>query len=186
MNKLKKIGYLLLSAVLAVFLYVLLHEFGHSIVMLSAGATVTEFSIVTAHVSGIGGNYSDLSRLWLHANGAIFPVVLSLVYMLIYDRKSENLLYHIFSYMLSLMPTGSLLAWVMIPFIYLQGSAPAGDDVTKFLDVFSQNHNPLIVSGAAVLLLAVSITLMIRKGIIKNFILQMRKDEGSENNAVTK
>ena len=84
------------------------------------------------------------------------------------------------------MPTGSLLVWVMIPFIYLQGSAPAGDDVTKFLDVFSQNHNPLIVSGAAALLLAVSITLMIRKGIIKNFILQMRKDEGSEKNAGTK
>ncbi|MGN0735322.1 MAG: hypothetical protein ACI4LP_05815, partial [Anaerovoracaceae bacterium] len=48
-------------------LYIFLHELGHMIVMLSAGATITSFGILTAHVSAEGGNYSTLSALWLHA-----------------------------------------------------------------------------------------------------------------------
>ncbi|WWR20752.1 hypothetical protein V1226_04950 [Lachnospiraceae bacterium JLR.KK009] len=50
-KKLKSIGYILLSAGIGVFLYILLHEFGHMAVMLSVGATITDFRIFTAHVS---------------------------------------------------------------------------------------------------------------------------------------
>lgn len=50
-----------MSAGIAIFLYILLHEFGHMIIMLSVGATITDFSIFTAHVSADGGNYTDLS-----------------------------------------------------------------------------------------------------------------------------
>lgn len=50
-KKVKSIGYILLSAAIGVCLYILFYEFGHMIVMLSVGATITDFSIVTAHVS---------------------------------------------------------------------------------------------------------------------------------------
>lgn len=49
---------------------------------------------------------------------------------------------------------------------FCQGSAPAGDDVAKFLAIFSQNHHPLLVSAAAALLVVVLATVMIKKGII--------------------
>ena len=53
-KKIKSIGYVLLSAGLAVFLYIFLYELGHTLVLLSVGATITDFSIFTAHVSAVG------------------------------------------------------------------------------------------------------------------------------------
>ena len=169
-RKMKIVAYLMLSALMVLFLYILLHECGHLIVMLSAGATITDFSVLTAHVSAVGGNYSNLSDLWLHANGAFIPILVSLVYMMRYRKKNESLFYHIFSYLFSLIPIGSLFAWVVIPFVYLQGNAPVGDDVTYFLYTFSQNHHPLTVSAVSTMIIAIDVTVMIKKGIIQNLI----------------
>ena len=44
-----------------------------------------------------------------------------------------------------------MLAWVIIPFLYINGNAPVSDDVTKFLNVFSQDYHPLVVSALAVI-----------------------------------
>ena len=175
MDKVKKVLYVFASALLAIFLYIILHEGGHMIVMLSAGATITDFSILTAHVSGVGGNYTNASDLWLQANGALLPVIVSFIYMLFYKKESRSMFYHIFSYMFCLIPVGSLFAWVIIPFVYMQGNAPAGDDVTKFLYNFTHDYHPLLVSAVAVLIIAVEIILMIKKEIIKTFIVEIRK-----------
>ena len=117
--KAKKVGATLLSALITVFIYILLHELGHMIVMLSAGATITDFSIFTAHVRGVGGNYTNLSNLWLHANGALLPVIVALIYALFYKKDAEGIFYHLFSYMFLLVPIASLFAWVIIPFLYI-------------------------------------------------------------------
>ena len=63
-KKIKNITYILLSAGIAIFLYILLHEFGHMVVMLSAGATITSFSIFTAHVSAVGGDYKFIEYVY--------------------------------------------------------------------------------------------------------------------------
>ncbi len=175
MDKVKKVLYVFASALLSIILYIILHEGGHMIVMLSAGATITDFSILTAHVSGVGGNYTNASDLWLQANGALLPVIVSFIYMLFYKKESRSMFYHIFSYMFCLIPVGSLFAWVIIPFVYMQGNAPAGDDVTKFLYNFTHDYHPLLVSAVAVLIIAVGIILMIKKEIIKTFIVEIRK-----------
>lgn len=171
-NRAKKMGITLLAGLITVFLYILLHEFGHMIVMLSAGATITEFSIIPAHVSGAGGNYTNLSDLWLHANGALLPVIVALIYALFYKKDAESVFYRLFSFMFTLIPIGSLFAWVIIPLLYVQGNV--GDDVTNFLYNFSQNHHPFIVSVAAALIIAAGVAAMIKRGIFKNFILAIR------------
>lgn len=173
-NKVKKVLYVFASALLAIFLYIILHEGGHMIVMLSAGATITDFSILTAHVSGVGGNYTNVSDLWLHANGALLPVIVSFVYMLFYKKERKSMLYRIFSYIFCLAPIASLLAWVIIPFAYMQGNAPGGDDVTNFLYNFSHDYHPLLVSAAAALVSIMGVILMIKKQIIKNFIFEIK------------
>ena len=175
MDKVKKVLYVFASALLSIILYIILHEGGHMIVMLSAGATITDFSIFTAHVSGVGGNYTNASDLWLQANGALLPVIVSFIYMLFYKKESRSMFYHIFSYMFCLIPVGSLFAWVIIPFVYMQGNALAGDDVTKFLYNFTHDYHPLLVSAVAVLIIAVGIILMIKKEIIKTFSVEIRK-----------
>lgn len=174
-NKAKKITYVLLSALIALFSYILLHELGHLIVMVSAGATIKDFSIITAHVSAVGGNYSNLSDLWLQANGALLPVIVSLIYMLLYKKEKKNFFYIAFSYTFSLVPFFSMFAWIIIPFLYMQGKVPIGDDVTNFLFNFTQSHHPLIVSLISALIMVMGITVMIKKDIIKNFILMIKE-----------
>ncbi len=174
-NKTKKAVCVFTSVLLVILLYIILHEAGHLIVMLSVGATITDFSILTAHVSGVGGNYTNVSDLWLHANGALLPGIVSFIYMLLYNKNSKSMFYHVFSYMICLIPIASLLAWVAIPFLHMQGNAPAGDDVTKFLNNFTCDYHPLFVSGAAALVIAVGILVMMKKEIIKTFVLEIRK-----------
>lgn len=162
------------SAVLALIIYILLHELGHLIVMVSAGATINDFSIVTAHVSATGGEYTNLSDLWLNANGALLPVFTAYIYMFFYKSKSEKSFYRIFSYMIALMTTASMLAWLIIPVMYMGENAPVNDDVTKFMYNFSHDFHPLIVSAVAAMIIGIGVVLMIKKRIIHNFIAEVR------------
>lgn len=173
-EKASKIRLLLASGVLVLFIYILLHELGHLIVMLSAGATITEFSIVTAHVSGTGGEYTNLSDLWLHANGTLLPVLTAYIYMLFYKSNSEKLFYRFISYMVGLVSTASMFSWLIIPFMYMGGNAPANHDVTKFVYNFSHYFHPLIVSAVAAIMIGIGIAIMIKKRMIHDFIVAVR------------
>lgn len=180
--KVKILLYLFLAAGLGVLLYILLHETGHMIVMLSVGAKIESFSIFTAHVTASGGNYSDMIELWLNMNGAVLPLVCTYVYAMFYKKDSKNLFYIFISYIIALIPIGSLIAWVFVPFAYLDGNASAADDVTKFLDIFSKEYSPLIVSGVAALVIGIGIFIMIRKKILYNFFIVL-KDLGGRQDA---
>lgn len=160
---------------IVVILYIILHEMGHCIVAVACGATITEFSILNARMSFVGGTFTRASDLWLHANGMMFPLIVSYIYMLLYKKEKESVHYHIFSYFMALMPTCSLLAWVMIPVIYLTGSAPGYDDVTKFLDNFSSEYHPIFVTLGALVLMMLSVTLMVKKRIIQNCMMEFRR-----------
>lgn len=48
-------------ALLSTFLYILLHKFGHVIVLWAVVADITEFSILSAYVVYTGGEWSNLS-----------------------------------------------------------------------------------------------------------------------------
>lgn len=176
-KKVQMIGCLLAAAGLALIVYIFLHEFGHCIVMLSAGATIDDFSILTAHVSGTGGEYTDFSRMWMHANGALLPLLAAYAWMLFYRSGSKKTFYRLFSYVFGLIPTTSLLVWVFIPFLYMSGNAPAVEDATKFLNDFSQAFHPLTVSAAAAIMIGTGIVLMVKKRIVQNFIAEIRGGE---------
>lgn len=165
------------SAILVVVLYILFHELGHLIVMLSAGEVIDDFSILSAHVSGHGGEYTFVSNLWLNANGAVFPLIVSLVYLMFYKKDRNNTFYRMFSFFTGLLPISTLLAWVIIPFVYLNGTAPPSDDCTKFLMSFSQIANPLFVSAAALVLIGIGTILFIKKGVLRNYIYELQEEK---------
>lgn len=117
-QKIKKVMLVFPAAALTIAIYIFLHEIGHLIVMVSAGVTITDFSILTAHVY--------------------------------------------------------LFAWIFLPFAYVNGNAPAADDVTKFLDIFSRNCHPLLVSLAAMIMVGSGVALMLKKRMFQNFIAEIR------------
>ena len=178
--KLKEVMRLLLPTALAsALLYIILHEFGHVIVLWFAGADITDFSVLSAHVSYNGGVWTNTSDRWMHLNGALFPLVIATAYMLLYRRNVTNRFYHVFSVFFVLMPIASLLAWVLIPILYMLGQAPEGDDVTKFLYNFCFDHPAYLVSIGSVAVMIGCIYTAVKKGIIENFrmtIKQLKKD----------
>ena len=168
---------LILNLPLLLILYTLLHETGHLIVMLSAGATIDDFSIFGAHVSAHGGEYTDFSEMWLHANGLLLPLIVTYIYMLLYRKGSESVFYKLFSQLAAIAALGTLLVWIILPFVYMNGKAPAGEDVTQFLNVFTKHGHPLIVSAAAAVLVAAGVFIMIRRGITHNFAETVRTEK---------
>ena len=165
----------MISAIAIVFLYIHLHESGHVIVALSAGARITEFSILRAHVSWEGGNFTDTSDLWVNANGTLFPLFLSYIFLLFYRKESRNTVYRFFSLFFGLCPALGLLSWFVKPFVYVEGTFTPSDDTSQFLYNFSQGHSPMIVSIAAAVLFGISILLVIRKRVIQNFIEEIKR-----------
>lgn len=157
-----------LSAVLAVYLlYVILHEAGHSLIAILCGAKITRFSIADAAMSYEGGVFTPVTSSLLNAAGMLLPVLVSLVAMLFYSVKITNVFYRVFYFIFSLTSVFASLAWVFIPFFYMFGSAPAGDDVTKFLD--NSGMNPWLVSFLALLILSAGILLSLKKRIIQSY-----------------
>ena len=174
-KKTKKVLCVVVSVMLILVLYILFHELGHLIVMLSAGAVIDDFSIFGAHVSANGGEYTLVSNLWLNANGVVLPLIISLVYLCFYNKDRESTFYRMFSCFVGVVPITSLFAWVFIPFAYMKGIAPPSDDCTKFLMSFSQIANPLFVSGAALILIVIGSILFIKKGVLRNYIYELQE-----------
>jgi hypothetical protein len=185
-QKLKRISYAFLGLGIATFLYIIVHETGHLIVMLSAGATITDFSIMFSHVSAVGGKYTDGSEMWLNANGAVLPVVVAYTAMFFYNKKHETPFYRIIYFLVTSVPIGSLLAWVIIPLLYMAGKAPANDDVTKFLDTFTKYYPAYVTSIIAALLMGVGVYLTVSLGLLGGYAAEIKhiNDDTQNKNGV--
>lgn len=155
------------SALLSIFVYIILHESGHCLIAALCGAKITEFSIIGAHMSYEGGIFSPVTSSLLNAAGVLLPVVVSVMYMIFCSQTNSSAFYRIFSFMFSMIPFFAIIAWVFVPILYLFGKAPAGDDVTMFLN--NSGVTPLIVSLAAATLLACAVALALKKKIIQNY-----------------
>ena len=169
MNAFKETLRLILpSAFICILIYILLHELGHAIVLWAVDAEITEFSILSAHIGYNGGNWTDLSDRWMHLNGVLFPLIIALIYTMLYRKEKVSKFYRVMSGLFVIMPISSLLAWVYIPILYMIGQAPEGDDVYKFLYNFCFDYPAYIISICAILAIGCSVYLAAKKGIFEN------------------
>jgi hypothetical protein len=147
----RKVALLLLVALFAVVLYTFLHEGGHALAALLSGGTLTAFSInfldLSAHVSYTGA-LTRAQTIVNNAAGAALPLLAWLGFMLAVPKRT-NLALEWLKVVATLMCLNTLLAWIVLPVVYLSGQAP-NDDVTNFLN--NSAAPPLLVSGAALLL----------------------------------
>ncbi len=166
--------YTVIAAAAAVFLHIFEHECGHLLVMLGAGSTITEFSVLHAHVSGVGGSFTLITELLFNVSGALLPYLLGLLTIALYRRKAKNHFYRIFVFLRTLIAASSLMSWVIIPVQYMHSRAPRTDDVTKFLDLTADKIHPLIISNTAVCLILVMIICMFLRDISRNYVLTIK------------
>lgn len=165
----------LLASLFTIILYIFLHELGHTIVALACGAKITSFSIIGARMSYDGGKFNQFSISLLNAGGMLLPVLLCLIFTLTFNRKITNALYIFFSSTFFVICTGSILAWVVLPFISFFSTLPEGDDVARFL--MNSQCNELIVIFAALLLFAIMIITALNKGLFKTYFNFINKNK---------
>ncbi len=152
--KIKKISYRLLILWLLLAAYVMLHEAGHALAVLAFGGELTYFSInlFDARI-GHHGEFTAFQTAIINVAGAGLPYLTWLVFMIVVPMSSRKpFLEYAKTY--SVMVLVSLFAWLFIPLLYEFGMAPAGDDVTKFLD--ASVLNGYLVSFLVLILVAAS------------------------------
>ena len=159
--KVKKILSLFAGILILIPLYVALHEGGHALTAVLCGARITQFRILGAYMAYEGGRFTSLTLSLFHISGMLLPVLVSILYSLAYRGRIESIFYQIFSFLFILIPTGSILAWVIVPILYLLGQAPQTDDAAKFID--SSGLSPWVVLLGAILLFACCLFLAGRK-----------------------
>jgi hypothetical protein len=146
-------GLELLIVLFVLVVYTVLHESGHALVGLAFGGTITAFSTnflnLTAHV-GIEGNFSILQQCLLAVAGVSFPLLVWAAFVYFTPRQS-NIVLDSLKLISSLAVLNTLLAWIVIPLLYLGGGRP-GDDSTNFLNY--SGVPPLLVTSVALLLYA--------------------------------
>jgi hypothetical protein len=133
--------------------YITLHEGGHALAGSAFGGRITEFSInffnlLGAHVN-IDGKFNRSQNAVINISGVGLPLLVWLVLVLALPKK-DNLLVHWTKFVATVGTLFTLLAWVIIPFLFLKNSAPVGDDVTKF--IVNSGLPPLAVAFGALAL----------------------------------
>ena len=173
--KLRNVLYLLGSACILLPLYSLCHESGHMLVALFCGAKITNFSIIGASVSSVGGNYNTVTQGLMYSAGTLLPAIISIVYMCLYKREKKSIFYRMFSLLLVMAFSVPSATWIWVSVLYMMGKAPVGDDVTKFLDATAMN--PVILIFITALLLVLSLIFAWRRGIFSNYWEELNRDK---------
>jgi hypothetical protein len=152
-------------------LYVFLHEGGHALAVVVQDGQLTEFDLnpLNAHVN-FYGNLTPSGRAVMNISGASLPLLVWFAWMLAMRRR-DNPAVESVKLVAMMGVLNTLLVWMIIPFLYLGGNAPAGDDVTHFLD--NSGMHPLMLAAGALLVYILGWLLYSRRsvGLVKTFFL---------------
>lgn len=137
--------------IFVLFMYTFLHESGHAIAGFLSGQTLIDFDVnfldFGAHV-GMMGNLTRAQLIVQSVAGEVLPLLVWLIFISLLPRKASFSV-EVLKLLSSMIVLNTLLAWIVIPFLYVFGKAPA-DDVIHFL-----NHSqmpPLLVAFTALVL----------------------------------
>ena len=168
MKKEKKqfIMWILLSALIALPLYIFLHESGHAIIAIIGGAENVRISILRAEMTSDLVSTPFISSL-LSAAGPLFPLIIYSIAILFFRCDSKSIAHICCFYVASPFAIFPILSWVFIPIIGMVSEFPPRDDVSNF--IYSTGWHPLWVLLLASVLFTLMILLITAKGVPQAF-----------------
>ena len=186
-EKIKFAGTLTGTMLLGIIVYILLHEFGHTIVLLSAHAKITEFSLLRAHVYSEGGILNDFSDKWMSLNGPLFPVIIFTILMLLYRSSIKSPAYRTAHFFMAVMSVCTAAFWTIAPLVcagkieswHQAGNVPYNEDVLKFIYNFAFDYPVWLVSIAAAAVTALLLLIVWKKGIFRDMLEMIREKKQS-------
>ncbi|QOR35157.1 hypothetical protein IMX26_17125 [Clostridium sp. 'deep sea'] len=150
----------LVTAIFSIYFYTFIHEIGHGVIGLLAGGTIVKLKLgFGAHICIANANYTNFTHPLMNAFGTILPILVCTILVLIYNKKVQNIFYQVFYFIFPISVISSLVPWVYLPFIYNTSSAPASDDVIKFLS--NSTIAPWLVSITALALIVVLFVIVV-------------------------
>ncbi|NLG49778.1 MAG: hypothetical protein GX552_06695 [Chloroflexi bacterium] len=146
---LRNVALVLFVVLFVLFFYTLLHETGHALAGVLAGGSVVglnvDFLTISAHARVVG-EFTNAQRAWLSVAGPLLPLVVWALFLLVVPREANPVLV-----MIRVLSTvgvlSTLLVWYVVPFLYMSGRAPVGEDSSNFL--LRSGAEPLLVSVVA-------------------------------------
>ena len=157
-----QIGLLIFILLFSVLTYTFFHEGGHALVGVLFGANITSFSVdfigMSAHV-GLDAAFTPFQQALVSMAGFMTPYLLVVVLLLCLPRRGDAVLEY-FKILISVVTISSLLAWVILPWVYLAGARP-GDDSITFLA--NTGIYPPLVSVGVGLLFGLGLAVLIRQ-----------------------
>lgn len=161
--KLRRTLLLAFTALLIISLYFFLHEAGHALAGLLFGGTLLNFDAnpfsLGAHAL-ISGRFSPVQRSLIYLAGPALPLLLWAAFMLAVPRRANPLLETVKA-ISTLGVLNAILPWVILPALYVQGLAPARDDVTGFLAY--SGVSPWLAMGTAFVVYLAGWALFLRR-----------------------
>lgn len=161
--------------ILAIPMYIVFHELGHTLVAIACRAQITDFSIITAHMSYNGGNFNQITDPLLHVAGMLLPVLINFIFILTFNSSKKNMFYCCFSVVYSFITVSSVFAWIIVPVISIFSKPPTGDDVANFMT--SSQWNPFVIIIGAVFLITIQVIFALYKGLFKAFFVLIKGNQ---------
>ncbi len=172
----------ILGILTVLILYIVVHESGHSLVILACGGRITRFSILNAVVSSQGGNYTYFTSSLLNAAGMLLPVIVSVIHLLLFYKEKGKVGYRrTISIFFPFISSLSVLAWFFVPIAYLAGDTQSNEDVIKFIN--NSRWNPVLVMILAILLFIGMVILLWKKRVVHGWIDMLKEIRESMNQA---
>lgn len=144
--------------------YVLLHEGGHVLIAALNGAKIVAFNITNGYIVAEGGTFNTVSLSLFYLAGMCIPAMVFMIYLLLYGEGKT--FYKIFSAMFAGNILFSIGVWVVVPMLYMLGTANPNDDVVRFIEV--SKIKPVSIIVDAISMFSVYVWAINKKKIFKN------------------
>jgi hypothetical protein len=167
-------GLILFLFLLTLLLYTVAHDGGHALVGMALGGRITAFDVnffdLGAH-AGVDGSFTLAQRALIAVAGISLPILLLVLFILATPRKANTVL-EWFRLCAFLGTSGSLLAWIAIPWL-VQAGQTVSDDSVGFMGY--TRFPAALVSGAALAVyLAVWAVFLGRLGGFRDLVARFR------------
>ncbi len=125
----------LISYIIVVYFYTLIHEGAHGLLAAAFGGKLTAFDINIfngyPHVSWVG-ELEPLHTAMISIAGPIAPFLVFMILMA-FISKNSNLFIQKIMFFYALIITGSLVPNIIIPLLYEKGAEVKNEDISKFI-----------------------------------------------------
>ena len=160
---------LAVCAVLIAFVYPLLHESGHTLAALACGGSASgmDLALPSAHVH-LSGSFTSAQMVLINIAGLALPLFVWALFLVLV-RKNAPPIVELVKLFSSAIVIGTLLPWLVIPFLVGRGKAPSGEDATKVVIESGLPHWLFALIAAGLIAGAVALYIKKKSGLRRLF-----------------